>query len=168
MRKIDKKLAAQAKVKKKVGRPTLYNEFVAEEICRQIATSSKGLQAVCSGNDLLPAYDTVVMWLVRNTHPEFSRAYARAKECQAEHMEQEIITLADAATPDNFGRIEKAKLQVDARKWTASKLKPKRYGDRPELFLNPQGDDPLISTDKATLADKIGGIVTLLSKSANK
>lgn len=154
----------------KLGRPTLYTEEVGDEICRLTATSSKGLETIC--NELrakdksYPAYDTVVMWIIKDTYIAFSRAYARAKEQQAEHMEQEIISLADKAEPDKFGRIEKDKLRVDARKWVAAKLKPKKYGDKPELFLNTKGDQPEEQNGQ-TIADRISTITTLIETRAN-
>jgi hypothetical protein len=91
----------------------------------------------------------------------FSREYARAKEQQAEYMEEEIISLADEAEPDRYGRIEKDKLRVDARKWCAAKLKPKKYGDKPELFLSTKGEQVRDETSH-TIADRISNITTLL------
>jgi hypothetical protein len=61
--------------------------------------------------------------------PEFSAQYARAREDQAEAHADRIIEIADDETIDaNHKRI-----MVDARKWVASKLKPKRYGDKLDL-----------------------------------
>lgn len=54
-------------------------------------------------------------------------------------LAEEILELADAPIPtDNDGRmdsaaVQAARLRVDARKWIAAKLKPKRYGDRQTL-----------------------------------
>jgi hypothetical protein len=64
-------------------------------------------------------------WL--NTDEEFARQYARAREAQAEYYADEIVAIADAATPETANA---ARLQVDARKWVAAKLLPKKYGDK--------------------------------------
>lgn len=56
-------------------------------------------------------------------------------------MAEEIITIADDSTGDvivgedgneqtNHERVARSRLRVDARKWYASKLAPKRYGER--------------------------------------
>lgn len=54
--------------------------------------------------------------------------YARARARQAEHYASEIIEIADTAEDAQLAR-----LQVDARKWVASKLLPKVYGDKQEI-----------------------------------
>ncbi|MRT15310.1 hypothetical protein GJV07_24135 [Enterobacteriaceae bacterium RIT711] len=67
--------------------------------------------------------------------------YARAREVQAEILAEEIIEIADDSSGDvfvdddgreqtNHERVARSRLRVDARKWYASKLAPKRYGDR--------------------------------------
>lgn len=78
----------------------------------------------------MPGTSTVYRWLADK--PEFRELYARAREDQADTLADEIIDIADqkdgeADTPDSVNR---ARLRVDARKWIASKLKPKRYGDK--------------------------------------
>ncbi|HDS1237610.1 TPA: hypothetical protein QEG37_002025 [Pluralibacter gergoviae] len=70
---------------------------------------------------------TVTLWLTK--HEEFSAQYARAREVQAEVLAEDILMLADSAIEDGAA-VAKARLQVDARKWYASKVAPKRYGDR--------------------------------------
>lgn len=114
--------------KKKCGRPTLYNEAVGQKICDLIATTDMGLRKICDNPDL-PAYITITHWLLNDNHP-FSKQYARAKEQQAEVLGDQIISIADEVKPTDKFSVEKAKLQVDARKFVAAKLKPKKWGDR--------------------------------------
>lgn len=61
----------------------------------------------------------------------FSKQYARAREEQADSFADEIIDIADSVAPE-AGEVAKAKLQIDARKWKASKMAPKKYGDKVE------------------------------------
>lgn len=70
----------------------------------------------------MPALSTLFLWL--RDRPEFSDQYARAREEQADFHVDEMIEIAD--TTDDP---QKARLQIDARKWKASKLAPKKYGD---------------------------------------
>lgn len=57
---------------------------------------------------------------------------ARAREEQADGFADEIIDIADSVAPET-GEVAKAKLQIDARKWKAAKLAPKKYGEKLEL-----------------------------------
>lgn len=101
------------------GRPSIYSEKVADKICNKIA-DGEGLITICAADDM-PAKTTVFRWL--ESKPEFRDKYARAREDQAEVHADEIITIAD--TEEDVNR---AKVRIDARKWTASKLRPKKYG----------------------------------------
>ena len=75
----------------------------------------------------MPSMASIFLWLGK--YPEFSEQYTRAREAQAETHADRIVEIADDGTLDpNHKRI-----MVDARKWVASKLKPKRYGDKAEV-----------------------------------
>ena len=65
--------------------------------------------------------------------------YARAREAQAEYYADQIIDIADQSERDlvitedgieqkNNEVLERTKIRIDARKWIASKLQPKKYG----------------------------------------
>lgn len=62
--------------------------------------------------------------------PELAHHYTRAQQARAEKFADEIVQLADSADNTNWNAV---RLQVDARKWVASKLLPKVYGDRLEV-----------------------------------
>ena len=88
----------------------------------------------------MPSIATVFRWLAGN--PNFSEQYAHAREEQAETLADEIVSIADeAVVVANQGgedvslaldatAVARNRLRVDARKWVASKLKPKKYGDK--------------------------------------
>lgn len=107
------------------GRPSSYTEAKAEDICERIA-SGISLRAICALPDM-PDEKTVYAWMDR--HDNFRARYARARTRQAEHYAQQIIDIADSA-PETVKGVEKARLQIDARKWVAAKLLPKAYGER--------------------------------------
>jgi terminase small subunit len=87
------------------------------------------LRAICAEAGM-PARGTVYRWLIENA--DFQDQYARAREKQADYFAEEIIEIADSAEAESAA-VSKAKLQIDARKWAASKIAPKRYGDKQEL-----------------------------------
>lgn len=114
-------------------------------ICNRIA-NGESLRAICS-DDGMPAASTVFLWL--NDDPVFSEQYARAREAQADALFDEILDIADDGSNDwmerknadgqNIGWMEngealrRSALRVEARKWMAGKLRPKKYGDKLEL-----------------------------------
>lgn len=136
----------------KIGRPTKYSQDVVENICVAIA-EGKPLTKICRADDM-PSVATVYRWLVENK--QFQEMYARAREDQADTMADEIAAIADE-TPelepvlDKDGNVIEMRLhsayvqwqknRVDARKWVASKLKPRKYGDR--QILAGDKDAPL-------------------------
>lgn len=114
----------------KKGRPTAYSQAVADKIIDLISTSSKGLDSLCKAHSSLPHPATVRRWISQNEG--FRDRYARAKEEQADLMADEIIDIADELTGKDLTheKIGAAKQRIDARKWVAAKLKPKKYGDK--------------------------------------
>lgn len=115
----------------RTGRPSDYTQEIADEICTRLA-NGESLRAICNSDrdDFMPAMGTVLRWV--GEKPEFRDQYARAREIQAESHADEIVTIADGdkfAEPDAVG-VARDRLRVDARKWVASKLLPKKYGDK--------------------------------------
>jgi hypothetical protein len=74
-----------------------------------------------------------MVWLKNYTY--FTDNYARAREAQADWYADEIISVIDNAKSDR-NEIERARIKVEALKWVASKLKPKKYGDKLDLTSN--------------------------------
>ncbi len=81
-----------------------------------------------------------MLWL-DGSRPEFSEQYARAREAQADKLAEEALQIADDGRSDTYvdadGNvktdtevIQRSKLRVDTRKWLASKMAPKKYGDK--------------------------------------
>lgn len=88
------------------------------------------MRDIC-GEDWAPVRSTFFLWLYK--HPEFSDLYANAKAALQESQTEEMLEIADDATPDT---VHLAKLRIDTRKWLASKLKPKKYGDKLDIDAN--------------------------------
>lgn len=120
----------------KGGRPTLYSLKIALEICERIA-DGESLVKICS-DPKMPKKTAVYEWLLR--HKEFAEIYARAREDQADTLADEIHAISDELPQqivDDKGKtrydsayVQWQKNRVDARKWVAAKLKPKKYSDR--------------------------------------
>ena len=78
------------------GRPAKYGIETRTEICKRIA-SGESLTAICK-DEHMPYKDQVLDWLF--DEPEFSTQYARAREAQAEHYLDEIISISDDSMLD--------------------------------------------------------------------
>jgi len=137
------------------GAPSKYDIEKAKDVCELTATSSKSLKTICQELDL--KVRTVLDWLAENnSENEFAQMYARAKQEQADFLAEEILDIADDGSNDlmtivkgdisyeqeNKEVTSRSKLRVDARKWVASKLKPKKYGDR--IDLNHEGGQTIV------------------------
>lgn len=117
----------------KTGRPSSYSTEITEKICSLILEGNS-IRHICSYVDM-PHIATVMRWL--NEYPEFSQCYSLAKQQYAELLFDEILDIADQCPPERDA-IAKAKLMIDARKYSVSKLAPKKYG----LHVNDElGDD---------------------------
>ena len=110
-------------------RPYKWTPEIEAEIFKRIG-NGESLRDICN-DDWLPSRETVRMRLIDDA--EFAGQYARAREAQADHEFDEIKDIADMATAEN---VAVARLQIDARKWRASKLRPKVYGDKLDLSGN--------------------------------
>lgn len=115
------------------GRPTDYTEELSGLICDLIATHSCGLAKLCKTYTYLPAPSTIYRWISQNL--SFQEQYAQAKIKQIEVFIDEITDLSN----ENHSYIENGvnrcdasilRIKIDTRKWLASKLVPKVYGDK--------------------------------------
>ncbi len=91
----------------------------------------------------MPSLHTVMRWLDEDRDGELRRQYARGREALADHYGEAVVEIADDLTDDANSR----RVRMDARKWAASKLYPKRYGDKVEnTLVGNEGGPILIAT----------------------
>jgi hypothetical protein len=118
-------------------RVTTFTQEVADLICEALA-EGHSLRSICAA-DNMPSKSTVFKWL--SEQKAFSDQYARAREAQADCLFDDILEIADDGRNDSYlddegnrrtdtDVIQRSKLRVEARKWMASKLAPKRYGEK--------------------------------------
>ena len=126
-----------------MGRPSDYTQELAQRLCAEIA-QGKSLRTVCAP-DGMPSIQTVYNWI--HNIPGFLEQYAHAKDDSADALIEDMVDIADDGTNDfmtitkgdltyeveNKEVTNRSRLRVDTRKWIASKLKPKKYGDKLDL-----------------------------------
>lgn len=89
------------------------------------------------------SYTTALMWIQADT--KRVEMYARAREDRSDVLADEIVSISDEAEARakldgedvvvqfDSAAVSRNKLRVDARKWVASKLKPRTYGDKVQV-----------------------------------
>jgi lipopolysaccharide biosynthesis regulator YciM len=65
-----------------------------------------------------------------NQTEERKNAVLAARKLKAEKLAEDAMDIADFADGSSSAAVNKARLQVDTRKWMASKLDPEGYGDK--------------------------------------
>jgi hypothetical protein len=142
------------RVKGPGGRPSTYDPVIGETICELVATSDMGLHHVLAAGDALPVESTVYKWL--RQYPEFAEKYAHARERQGLRQGDKAVEEALLATDAALGR-----LRYDARRWQASKLAAKVYGDTQSMrLLNAAGDGDA-RIEVVTLADQLADLINI-------
>lgn len=127
-----------------MGRPSKFSQKIADSICEQLA-DGHSLREICKATTM-PARSTVFKWL--SEIKAFADQYVRAREAQADLLADEILSIADDSSQDTVPKVDKegneygeqpnsewiarSRLRVDARKWLASKMAPKKYGEKIE------------------------------------
>jgi hypothetical protein len=137
--------------------PVEFSEDIALAVCGHISVglSLRKIEAI----EGMPTKSAVMMWLLQgeafkaagdtnNPKAVFLDHYARAREVQADSLADDIISIADDSQYDtitedgktvtNIEHIQRDRLRVDARKWLAGKLRPKKYGDKLEVGGDPE------------------------------
>lgn len=133
-----------------MGRPSTYSQEIADLICERIA-DGESLRAICR-DESMPCKSSVFKWL--SVHALFADQYARAREAQADTMADEILDIADETAFDSIESengglkpnqewIARSRLRVDARKWLAAKMAPKKYGDKLQSEVTGADGAPL-------------------------
>lgn len=132
---------------KKASKST-YSKQVADIICIRLS-EGESLKEIVKAEGM-PNRATVYRWLLEQ--PVFCDMYTRAREEQADTLADEIIAIADESPEINeikdkegnvldikidSGYVAYQKQRIEARKWTAMKLKPRKYGDKLELAGDP-------------------------------
>lgn len=120
----------------------MFSESLADSICAMLA-EGKSLRTITKNNPDTPSIATIFNWFKQ--YPQFLEQYTRAKSEAADAMVDELLDLADNVDDYSPAAVHKARLQIDTRKWVASKLKPKVYGDKLDVTSDGEKVVPIIA-----------------------
>lgn len=165
------KLAEEDKItknfeKKRRGAPSFpYTTEIAKEICQTIAKTPKSINQLCAAYPHFPKQTTIFEWIAENE--EFSKLYLEAKQKQVLAYMEETYDIADDSSRDviidhagnvkpNSEFINRSKIRIELRKWHASRLMPKLFGDRFVADItDSKGISPEVVDCVKTLRDSI-------------
>lgn len=99
-----------------------YSQEVADRICEQMS-DGLSLRTICQQAGM-PA--RVNIWRWRRTNDEFRDQFDAARREGAHALADDMQQIADDPNDDPNSR----RIRVDTRKWIASKMLPKVYGDK--------------------------------------
>lgn len=149
----------------------IFNREIFDEILDRMA-DGETLRSIFMDADM-PTYSGFRAWLRGENGAASSLGveYARARQDQADGFAQDITNIADltdetarlaaeaalgelpaTATATEKRRayfyakkrsVEGAKLSIDARKWTAARMNPRRWGDKISLELGMNDEKPI-------------------------
>lgn len=66
-----------------------------------------------------------------HTHSDLEKLYTDAQSSRAEILVEEIVDISDMEEDP-----QRARIRLDARRWYASKMKPKKYGDKIDVNVS--------------------------------
>lgn len=104
-------------------RPSIYDPGMIEKVCDELV-AGRSILKICED----PAFPNhIEIYREMHRHPDLFQDIARAREAQQDAIVDELIEMADLATPEDYNVV---KLRIWARQWRAAKLAPKKYGDK--------------------------------------
>lgn len=107
---------------------TRYSDDIFYSILDQVA-DGKSLKWVCSQRGM-PDKASFYRWLDKDLL--LCDKYARAKEDSSDALADDIQDISDKVLNKEYDA-QNARVAIDAKKWIASKLKPKKYGDKLDM-----------------------------------
>lgn len=110
---------------------TKYTDDIFNSICDKLA-DGMSLKRICQADDM-PDKATFYRWI--NESKDLCDKYARAKEDSSDALADDIQDIGDKVLTGEY-EANNARVAIDAKKWIASKLKPKKYGDKLDMTTN--------------------------------
>ena len=129
-----------------------YSDELIELLFDAIINDTRPLKVILLTNPDFPHIITFYRWL--RDDPDLQARYLEVKKVQSHVLIDEIISIADDPANCEPAIHQWAKLRIDTRKWLATRLLPKIYGDK-------QHEEQTSSSDTLT---KIQSLVADLNK----
>ena len=116
-------------------------DYILDEL-----SNGKALTVICKDPEM-PSYSTFQKWILRDAN--LFKEYARARQLQADYYADETVEIADSDP-----NVARARNRMDARRWHASKLAPRKYGDRLNTEVNASITTTNVKIDVSAIPEK--------------
>lgn len=152
-----KKVTTIAPARERKSR-VVYSDELLNVILDRVS-AGEALSAVCSSDDM-PTRKAFFEWVAKD--PSIKDKYEFAIQMRADGLVDEMLAIADDGTRDTYidaegnektdqDVIARSRLRVDARKWLAGKMAPKKYGDRTTLAGDSENPLAVLTMEQITL-----------------
>ncbi len=142
--KAKKASEADAKDKEQVRQSAARDKLDAYGMDRICAQTADCTPQRTIAEEIGVSWATMISWI--DSDKARIEQYMRAREAQADQLAEDILKIADDGSNDSYKDddgntrtdqdvIARSRLRVDARKWLASKMAPKRYGEKIETNI---------------------------------
>lgn len=136
----------------------MFDQAKAEQIVERIW---QGVSLRSAAAEVGVKHNTFLDWADQSPtlSDQYARAMAERAGVHAERIERVVDQVANGElAPDQ------ARVMVDALKWTASKLNPKRYGDRVQHDVDAKLQVTIADPTRNVRAQLVQSVPTLLPK----
>jgi len=109
-----------------------YTPALGLAICERVA-DGEPLLAICAADDMP---DRITVWRWTRQSEEFRNMILSAREFGADALAEQCLVIADRA-----GNVRRDAVRIATRRWLASKIAPRRYGERLATEIPGPGAD---------------------------
>lgn len=146
----------------RTGRPSKFTKALADTLCLRVACGEV-LSRICR-EESMP--DRATVWRWTEEHEDFRNSLRAARESGSHALIDEAVEIADDGRNDwmelqtksgvkvvlDREHVDRSKLRVETRKWLASKVAPRAYGDKVTTELTGPNGGPVQFQTVADLA----------------
>jgi hypothetical protein len=125
---------------KRGGQPKLYGpDNKCWNVILETITEGGSLSSALKAHPWMPSVAVARQHIADDL--DFQARYEKALQDRADRLAEEILEISDSTPPEGLepaamsAWVADKRLRVDARKWVAAKLQPRRYGDRIDVAV---------------------------------
>jgi len=119
--------------------PKVRDEALANYIFEQMIDEGKTVKRICE--DIKQKRSTISRWLRRDHTEEYDNAIMERGQYMADKAEEVLDELTLSGDRADNAKVQAVRLKIDTLKWFASKLMPRRYGEK--LQLKGNAEEPI-------------------------
>jgi len=116
--------------------PKLRDEALATYIFEQMIDEGKTVKRICE--DIKQKRSTISRWLRRDHTEEYDNAIMERGQYLADKAEEVLDELTLSGDKADNAKVQAVRLKIDTLKWFASKLAPRRFGEKLQLQGNAE------------------------------